>query len=232
MTTLDLLARGEVDVEGLITASSNQALLVTLRLDGEELEAVYKAERGERPLWDFPAGLWRREVAAYALSELLGFDLVPPTVAREDGPYGPGSFQAWVEDNGVDHYFTLRERAEFEAWFQRLCVFDVLANNTDRKSGHVLFDGTRCWAIDHGVCFHDEPKLRTVIWDFAGLPLNHALRAALEGLSDDAVATLAPWLDEVELDALRGRRDDLLLAGHFPLPEEDGDYPPYPWPLV
>ena len=112
-------------------------------MDGTSGLACYKSEAGERPLWDFPDGLWRREVAAYELDVQLGTDLVPTTVGRDDAPFGPGSLQWWVEDNGEEHYFTLRERAEFRDWFAKLAAFDVVANNADRKSGHVLFDETR-----------------------------------------------------------------------------------------
>jgi uncharacterized repeat protein (TIGR03843 family) len=232
MTPAALLAQGTIEVVGRIRSSSNQALLVTVVTDDDTREAIYKAEAGERPLWDFPEGLWRREVAASVLDELLGFDLVPPTVGRSDGPFGPGSLQLWVADNGVDHYFTLRERPALQAWFQRLSIFDVLANNTDRKSGHVLFDDTRCWAIDHGVCFHVEPKLRTVIWEFAGLPIPDELTRALAALTDERLDGLRGWLEDDEVAAVGARRDDLLRAGFFPIPDETNDYPPYPWPLI
>jgi hypothetical protein len=206
--------------------------LVDVTEGDETIRAIYKAEDGERPLWDFPEGLWRREVAASILDQLLRFDLVPLTIARPDGPFGGGSLQVWIDDATDDHYFTLREREEFENWFGRLALFDVLANNTDRKSGHVLFDGTRCWAIDHGVCFHEEPKLRTVVWEFAGQELPDSLREALEELTDDRLALLEPYLAAEEREAVAQRRDDLIVANHFPLPNEEGDYPPYPWPLI
>ncbi|MGH8980585.1 MAG: SCO1664 family protein, partial [Acidimicrobiales bacterium] len=161
----EVLERGDVDVHGRIAGSSNVTLLVTCSLEGLDLLAVYKPVAGERELWDFPPGLDRREVAAHRLSEALGWALVPDTVQR-DGPFGPGSFQRVVEEDGVSHYFTLRDEARWREDLRRIAVFDVVANNADRKSGHVLLAEDRLWAIDHGLTFHAEPKLRTVIWDF------------------------------------------------------------------
>jgi len=222
-----------MEVEGRVAGSSNQALLVRVRLGDDNALACYKAHAAERPLWDFPDGLWRREVAAYELDQLLGFDLVPTTVARgDDAPFGPGSLQWWVEDNEDDHYFTLRERDEFQPWLRRLCTFDLVANNADRKSGHVLYDDERLWAIDHGLCFHEQEKLRTVIWDFAGEALHPDDRDALKRFSESDADALLTWLrpDEVERTLVRAKV--LAEAGHFPAPDTDGDWPPYPWPLV
>ncbi len=229
---LELLERGRIHVEGRVQGSSNQALLVRVEANGLEGFACYKAEAGERPLWDFDEGLWRREVAAFELDRALGTGLVPPTIARLDGPFGPGSLQWWVEDNGEDHYFTLRERVELAEWFAALAAFDVVANNADRKSGHVLFDGQRCWAIDNGLCFHVEDKLRTVVWDLAGEELAPDLRARLAEFARGDGAPLAPWLslEEVALTVERARR--LVEEGCYPVPDEGADWPPYPWPLV
>ena len=228
----ELLAHGTITVEGRILASSNQALLVVLEGSGQSARACYKAEAGERPLWDFPEGLWRREVAAYELDRLAGTDLVPTTVAREDGPFGPGSLQWWIEDALDEHYFTLRERPEFVSWFARLAAFDFVANNADRKAGHILYDGTRLWAIDNGLCFHGEDKLRTVIWDFAGEPLGEEVTADVVRLLAGDASRLAAMLGDEELGYVLGRAQRLLAAGHFPDPDPDGDYPPYPWPLI
>ena len=132
------------------------------------VQAVYKPHRGEQSLWDFPDGLYRREVAAYRLSEALGWGLVPPTVLRDDGPFGTGSVQLFLEADYERHYFTLLEDGGREGELEAFCAFDVVANNADRKSGHVLVDADEhLWGIDHGLCFHAQPKLRTVIWDFA-----------------------------------------------------------------
>jgi hypothetical protein len=228
----EILTNGAVTVEGRITTSSNQALLVSLRLDGVEALACYKAEAGERPLWDFGDGLWRREIATSVLDEWLGTDLVPLTVAREDAPYGPGSLQWWIEDATEDHYFTLREHDELVPWFGELAVFDVLTNNADRKAGHVLFDGQRCWAIDNGLTFHEYPKLRTVIWEYAGLALPAIWHEPLSRLTQEDVPALRMLLNDDECDALSQRADALLHALHYPIPDEDSDWPPYPWPLI
>jgi hypothetical protein len=227
-----LLNRGEITVEGRIKASSNQALLVSLNLEGHRGLACYKAEAGERLLWDFEEGLWRREVAAYQLANLLGLEIVPVTVERSDAPFGLGSLQVWIEEATEDHYFTLRERPEFEQWFIDLCIFDILANNADRKGGHILFDGTRCWAIDNGLCFHEEDKLRTVIWDFIGTPLSDLWRERLVALINGGATALLEWLSPDEVAAIVNRATLLLESGELPEPDEEADWPPYPWPLV
>ena len=153
--------------------SSNLTFLVSVDAGSDDpLGAVYKPARGERSLWDFPDRLYRREVAAFALSEALGWGLVPPTVVREDGPFGEGSLQLFVDADYSQHYFTLFDEGGHEEALRTMCAFDVVANNADRKSGHVLRGpDDRLWAIDHGLCFHRQPKLRTVIWDFAEEPV-------------------------------------------------------------
>jgi len=227
-----LLTQGSIEVEGRVAGSSNQALLVTLTYEGLTGLACYKAEAGERPLWDFPDGLWRREVAAYELNVALGLDLVPVTVARDDGPFGPGSFQWWVDDNMEDHYFTLRENEELHEWFAQLAAFDVVANNADRKAGHVLYDGTRCWAIDNGLCFHEEDKLRTVIWEYAGLEVAPALSEALLRFASGDTGKLGDWLNPHELALTQMRAENLAKNAFYPIPDEDSEWPPYPWPLI
>jgi uncharacterized repeat protein (TIGR03843 family) len=227
-----VLARGEVTVHGRIAGSSNATMFVTCETPDGALAAVYKPERGERPLWDFPSGLWRREVAAYVLSQELGWDFVPLTVVREDAPLGVGSLQLFVDEDGESHYFTLRDEERWHDELHRLAVFDVVANNADRKSGHVLLADGRLWAIDNGLAFHRQPKLRTVIWDFAGEPLTELERAALERLADSGPPpALAELLEPAECAALCQRVSRLLAAGHLPAPRDD-DWRPYPWPLV
>lgn len=229
---LELLRHGVVTVEGRVAASSNQALLVTLTLDGVSGRACYKAEAGERPLWDFGDGLWRREVAAWELDQLLGTDLVPTTVARDDLPFGVGSLQWWIDDATDDHYFTLREREVLLPWFGDLCAFDVVANNADRKGGHILYDGARCWAIDNGLCFHEEEKLRTVIWEYAEEDLPERLLDPLARLAHGDSGNLGYYMSGAEVTATVGRAQQLLLARSFPAPNEESDWPPYPWPLI
>ncbi len=231
-TALEELATRDISVVGRLPWSSNLTFLVALEADGAApIPAVYKPASGEQALWDFPDGLYRREVAAYAVSEALGWGLVPPTVARDDGPFGPGSLQLFVEADYEQHYFTLLEEGGHEPTLKMLCAFDVAINNADRKSGHVLqgSDG-RLWAIDHGLCFHHRHKLRTVIWDFAdeevpGPVLDDLARLA-HGLPDE-VARLLPG---PERDALSERVRLLIGTGVYPEPL--GDRPPYPWPLV
>jgi uncharacterized repeat protein (TIGR03843 family) len=229
----EVLGRGEMTVHGRIPGSSNATLLVTCELFGCELLAVYKPAKGERPLWDFPSGLHQREVAAYELSRLLGWDLVPETVDRSEAPFGRGSVQRFVPEEGQEHYFTLRED---EAWWptlKTLAAFDVVANNADRKSGHVLLAERRLWAIDNGLCFHADPKLRTVIWDFAGEALAPALLDDLERLRRDRLPDpLADCLDHYEREALLRRAEGLVHVGELPVPDEGRRWPPYPWPLV
>ena len=222
------LAASEITVEGRLPWSSNLTFLVSVG-DGP-LKAVYKPARGEQQLWDFPGGLYRREVAAYALSEALGWGLVPPTVARHEGPFGEGSLQLFVEADYQQHYFTLLEDGAVDDVLQTVCTFDIVANNADRKSGHVLVgSGGRLWGIDHGLCFHQLPKVRTVIWDFAGDDVPEGLLADLEQLANGLPDDLVRLLTEPERHELVARIEVLLRAGTFPEPAGER---PYPWPLV
>jgi len=222
-----------MEVHGRIAGSSNATLLVTCSLDGEELLGVYKPAKGERPLWDFPGGLFRREVAAYVLSEHLGWGLVPETVERHEGPFGPGSVQRFVHEDGTSHYFTLRDEPKWHPVLMRLCAFDVVANNADRKSGHVLLAEDRLWAIDNGLCFNEADKLRTVIWDFGGQPLPPDDASALERLRHDGPSPrICELLTPAEVAALTDRADWLLNLRALPELVDDGGWPPYPWPLV
>jgi uncharacterized repeat protein (TIGR03843 family) len=227
---LTLLAEGEIEVKGRMPWSSNATFLVSLCLDGSSGDAIYKPGRGERPLWDFPGGLYRREVAAYRLSETLGWGLVPETLVRPDAPLGEGSLQRFVDADFTEHYFTLLERSSLVPQLQRMAVFDLLANNADRKSGHCLLtvDG-RLWGIDHGLCFHDEPKLRTVIWDFAGEPIDQSLRDDVARMVEVAMPDFDGLLSPVELDAFVRRAKAVVRLPRFPDPGSDR---PYPWPLV
>jgi uncharacterized repeat protein (TIGR03843 family) len=211
--------------------SSNQTFLAHLCLDGTKLQAVYKPHRGERPLWDFPGGLYRREIAAYELSVALGWDLVPETVLRKDAPLGPGSLQRFVAADFEQHYFTLLEEPRHHRQLRRIAVFDLVANNADRKSGHCLLtEDDHIWAIDHGLCFHPDPKLRTVIWDFSGEPVDDEDRAAVARLSLSGVpAPLGELLDGEECGRLLARCAAVARRRTFPDP---GAGRPYPWPLV
>jgi hypothetical protein len=228
----EVLGKGTLEIHGRIPDSSNATLLVTVRLGTDELLAVYKPERGERALWDFPPGLWRREVAAFELDQLLGTDCVPLTVARDDADYGPGSVQRWVHEGGVEHYLTLRDDPALADWFRALAAFDVVANNTDRKSGHVLLEEGRCWAIDNGLCFHVDDKLRTVIWEFALDPIAPAVLERLGAVARGDVDVLRGLLAPEEVTATQRRAASLCATGVLPEPESRGHYPPWPWPIV
>lgn len=229
---LTVLEQGEVEVVGQLPWSSNRTFLVTCALDGVEVPAVYKPARGERTLWDFPPCIYRREIAAYELSELLGWDLVPLTVERVDAPFGPGSLQRFMPADFTEHHFTLIEHERHHERLQRICAFDVAANNTDRKSGHCLLgeDGV-IWAIDNGLCFHRLPKLRTVIWEFAGDRVPPDILDDLAALPDALPGGLERWLDPEEVAAIAHRAEAFVSSGRFPVPDPD-DYHHFPWPLV
>ena len=227
---LDLLSRGAVTVKGRMPWASNVTLLAEVELDGTAVRAIYKPERGERPLWDFPPGLYKREWAAYLFSEALGWGLVPPTIVR-DGPHGEGSFQLFLEAEFEQHWFTLREDGRHRGRLQQICVFDFVANNADRKSGHCLLgpDGD-IYAIDNGLTFHTDLKLRTVIWDYAGEPIPKAMLDDLKRFVGCGLPTaLAELLTPAEQQALLVRAQALADYARFP---EDRSGHRYPWPLV
>ncbi|MER5476498.1 SCO1664 family protein [Streptomyces sp. NPDC002734] len=261
----ELLARGELTVRGRIPEASNAALYCTVALDGQEAACVYKPVAGERPLWDFPDGnLARREVAAYEVSEAAGWGLVPPTVLRE-GPHGEGMCQLWIEqprepEPGAELLALVDPENPGPGWkeiglaevgegrtallvhaddarLRRLAVLDAVINNADRKGGHLLTapDG-RLYGIDHGVTFHTEDKLRTLLWGWAGEPLPQealeALRRLTAALADDGplTARLTPLITAAELDATRARITALLESGTHPLP--GGEWPALPWPPI
>jgi uncharacterized repeat protein (TIGR03843 family) len=233
---IEVMTKGEMSIEASMPYSSNYTLLTRIEHGDIALLGIYKPRRGERPLYDFPRGtLYRREAAAYLVSEALDMGLVPPTVVR-DGPYGVGALQLFIENDEESHLFTMLKEGGYEDVIRRLCAFDVLVNNADRKSGHCLkaLDG-RLWAIDHGICFHYEYKLRTVLWDFIGQPLPADVRQALcnfrEQLDQRAPVALAldELLEKAEVRALRRRLDTLINSGTFPNP---GPGPNVPWPPV
>ena len=228
---LELLAEGELEVLGRLPWSSNYSFLAMVRLRGIEQRAVYKPGRGERPLWDYPGGLFRREVAAYELSAALALGIVPETVLRLEGPHGEGSVQRFVDADFAEHYFTLLNEPLHHAQLRRIAAFDLLINNGDRKGGHLIIDWeSRIWGIDHGLCFHVEGKLRTVMWDFAGEELPAEVLAGCELVVDSIPDPVAALLEGDECAALRRRAVRLLRKPLFPSPRED--HRAYPWPLV
>lgn len=233
---LTLLTDGEMEVEGLMPDSSNYTFLA--RISDDELSglAVYKPQRGERPLWDFPRGtLCRREAAAFLLSETLGWRIVPPTVLREGPQYGLGSVQLFINADFEAHYFTLR--GTDDDIFKRIAAFDVIANNADRKGGHILKDRDgHVWGIDHGITFHVENKLRTVIWEYAGQPIPEALLddirrvcRQLEDADDAFTLALKQLLERAEIDALRRRVERVLRRPRYPEPTGGRSMP---WPPI
>ncbi len=234
-TAQNVLKQGAIEEQGVIPWSSNYALLVNVSWGEIELMGIYKPRWGERPLWDFPPGsLYIREVAAYLLSEGLGWGLVPPTLLRE-GPYGLGSLQVYIDSDPEEHYFNLYPHYADE--YRRIALFDVIANNADRKGGHCLLDDNkRMWSIDHGICFHRDYKLRTVIWEFAGEPISTEDRKGLIALKDQLAAGTALYdefsslLNSHEVDSMCRRLDILLTGGRFPYP--DPERRNHPWPPI
>lgn len=257
---VSVLSDGRIDVDARVLPASNVTLVGRVTLGDTSLRCVYKPVRGERPLWDFPDGtLAAREVAAYVVSEALGWGVVPPTLER-DGPLGPGMVQLWCEPSEGVHPVDVVPEGEVPEGFldvldardedgravtlvhenslalRRMAVFDAVVNNADRKGGHVLaLDDGRRLGVDHGVSFHVDPKLRTVLWGWATLPLLDDEVTAVTGLADrlrsegdPLAAVLATLITEAELEALRLRCDALLEHRRMPLP--GGEWPSIPWP--
>jgi hypothetical protein len=222
-------------VVGLLHGASNYTFLSTLEpYPPSGLQAVYKPARGESPLWDFEAGtLYMREVAAYELSKALGWPRIPPTVVRDDAPHGIGAVQLFIESDGR-HFLSEQERHQ-DAWV-RVALFDVITNNADRKSGHCLFDAEdNIWVIDHGLTFHVDQKLRTVIWDFSGLRLPTELcgdveRALVEVERGALGRTIAQLLGPQEIRALK-KRLRAVLDPRWTFPEPNSPWS-IPWPPV
>ncbi|MBI4233787.1 MAG: SCO1664 family protein [Chloroflexi bacterium] len=228
------LLRGEIASPRLIPQGSNHTFLVTVHDGSRTLKAVYKPSRGERPLWDFPSGtLHKREHASYLVTQALRWDFIPLTVIR-DGPFGTGSLQLWVDADPQSNYFTLREERLGE--LERIALFDCLSNNADRKASHCFRDRDgNIWSIDHGLTFHTDPKLRTVIWDFAQEPISTGLMEDVAALlstlrSPTALAQeLSHLLTPEEMDALRRRLQHLLASGRFPDYDPSRRNVPWPW---
>lgn len=250
---LEALRHGEIEVIGRLREASNQTFAVRILSSSGESMAVYKPIAGEAPLWDFPDGtLAARERAAYLVSEALGWDIVPPTILR-DGPAGPGMLQTWIESTDEDPVQVVRRGDEGDLLpvldaedhrgrpvrvvhedtiaLRRIAVFDLVVNNTDRKGSHVLpVPGGHRFGIDHGVCFHVDDKVRTVLWGWAGSTLSVEEIAALTHIQSDTelLEALGDLLADDEVDAMMHRTARLLRIGHLPIPR--GEWPPIPWP--
>ncbi len=233
---LNQLQHGKMVIESHLAWSSNYTFLVNIGDDGER--AIYKPQRGERPLWDFDKGtLYKRERAAFLISEALNWNIVPPTVIR-DGKHGIGSVQSFIPHDPDDHYFTFEHEKLLHKQLQKIALFDLLINNADRKGGHILLQSPICkskekrlWAIDHGICFHTTYKLRTIIWQFAGDTISMQQQKQLAALQQNNI--IAQQLDELlsedEQAALQIRLAQILQDKQFWHP---GPGRHYPWPPI
>lgn len=227
----EVLYQGEIELLGQLANSSNETFLVEVTYGDEQCWAIYKPELGERPLMDFEPGLYRRERAAFLLSETLGWQIVPTTVVRDDGPFGIGSLQLFIDHDPAEHFFTLRGQSpEADEQLRRLALFDLVINNADRKAGHVLCDSNgRLWGIDHGLCFAAPLKLRTVIWQFADETIAPVLLDEIAPLAESVPENIAEQLTWQETDAIQDRVRGLLFAKRYP---DDPTGMRIPWPLV
>jgi uncharacterized repeat protein (TIGR03843 family) len=233
-TVLNVLQYGEIKIKGEFVWGSNYTFLAEVSQNGDTIMSVYKPSRGERPLWDFPpASLACREAAAYLVSEALGWELVPPTVYRKKAPIGPGSLQLFIDHDPELHYFNLPETDRQS--LRPVVLFDLLINNADRKGSHLLFDTNHhLWLIDHGICFHAEDKLRTVIWDFAGQSIPEDLIDDLRSFhkkldpGSNLYTDLQSLLNVQEIKALAARAKHLISLCIFPQP--DTEQRSFPWP--
>jgi hypothetical protein len=222
------LQHGDYEIKGQFTLGSNYTFLANVHYEGENYPAVYKPLRGEQPLWDFPENsLAGREVAAYLVSESLGFRIVPFTTLRDDGPHGAGSLQQFIEYDAEYHYFSFTE--DDKQLLKPVVLFDLLCNNADRKGSHVFFenDTHKLYAIDHGICFHEDDKLRTVLWDFSGQKIPENLLSRLS-LPRSLLTDLEGYLGRREITALCARAESILKKGVFP--RQPRDRRALPWP--
>jgi uncharacterized repeat protein (TIGR03843 family) len=233
---IEALQKGTLDLQGQFLSGSNYTFLGELAYNDLNFQVVYKPVRGEQPLWDFPHGsLARREVAAYLVSEALGWNFVPPTILRKDGPLGSGSLQQYIDHDPNDHYFNFEEKDRQR--LRAVVIFDLLLNNADRKGGHILRDTQDdLWLIDHGLCFHSEDKLRTVVWDFSGEEIPQDILSCVTRLTDQLkegellYTELLKYLRPGEISALCTRARRVFEIGHFPSPPASRRS--YPWPPV
>tara|TARA_B100000686_G_C16593679_1_gene864785 strand:+ start:124 stop:912 length:789 start_codon:yes stop_codon:yes gene_type:complete len=224
------LTYGDLEILTRMPWSSNQTFLVNVTQNNKTIQGVYKPGKGERTLHDFPPNLYKREVAAYKLAQTLEWDLVPPTILR-DGPFGEGSVQLYIPCDYNKHYFTVRDNPNSAYEITRLAAFDLIANNADRKAGHVLVDpNDHLWAVDNALCFHHQFKIRTVIWDFAGTALPKNLLEDLTRFIDvDISQDLTDLLTNLEIDALITRTKALMKEKYLP---SDPSGQRIPWPIL
>lgn len=238
-TIINILQFGQINVIGQPLIGSNGTFLVKVTHSNNLLHAIYKPERGEQPLWDFPPNsLSKREISAFIVSNLIGWNFVPPTIYRTiDAPFGQGSLQLFIPHNPRINYFYLQNKDV--KIIQKIVLFDAIINNADRKGGHIIQDEIeKIWLIDHGLCFHPDEKLRTVIWEFSSEKIPDDLRNNLERFLKNIdnnniklVKKLTKFLSSVEIFMVMKRTRNLLEMGVFPPIEQKTDRP-YPWPLI
>jgi len=233
---IETLREGSIQIEGQFTFSSNHTFLTSVEFEESSCKAVYKPQRGETPLWDFPPDtLANRESAAFLISEALSWGYVPPTIIRANAPFGRGSLQWFIPHNPEINYFSFSEKTKEN--LRPVVVFDLIINNADRKGSHVILDEQgKIWLIDHGICFHQEPKLRTVIWGFIGESIPDEIIYDLH-LLDDKLASNSPLIGELgmllssqELFSLKMRVEQIIRDPFFPAPDKNSR--PFPFPLV
>ena len=233
---IDILQKGSIQLKGQFTYGSNYTFLTSVKYQNSNYRAIYKPQKGEIPLWDFPPDtLANRETAAYLICKALSWGYVPPTIIRSDAPFGRGSLQWFITHNPEMNYFTFSD--EMKEHLRPVVVFDMILNNADRKGGHVIIDDRRqIWLIDHGICFHHVPKLRTVIWDFIGERISNQIILDLHLLYDKLVPNnpltreLEQLLSLQELTALKRRVEHIIRVPFFSVPDKNSR--PFPFPLV
>ena len=234
--TINILQKGSIHLEGQFIIGSNYTFLTSVKYKKSTYKAIYKPQKGEIPLWDFPPEtLANRETAAFLISEALSWGFVPPTIIRPDAPLGPGSLQWFIPHDPEVNYFTFSR--ELKEKLRSVVVFDIIINNADRKGSHIIIDNHgKIWLIDHGICFHHESKLRTVIWDFISESIPdeiihdlHSLKGKLAPNSP-LLSNLEKLLSLQELTALNRRIEQIIIYPYFPAPDET--YRPFPFPLV
>ena len=234
--TINILQKGSIHLEGQFIIGSNYTFLTSVKYQKTSYKAIYKPQKGEIPLWDFPPEtLANRETSAFLISEALSWGFVPPTIIRPDAPLGPGSLQWFIPHDPEVNYFTFTK--ELKEKLRSVAIFDIIINNADRKGSHLIIDNHgKIWLIDHGICFHHELKLRTVIWDFISERIPDEITRDLHSLkgklapNSPLLSKLQKLLSLQELTALNRRIEQIIIDPYFPAPDEN--FRPFPFPLV